>query len=130
MAGATVGWLGGLALCTLVLGAGCAPPPADSTGRLAALEAEGRQLDEALDGVESRLLASQASVHLWQEMGQRHRHVSALHCQNASGHLDAIAQHLERQEEKARNLPRRRQVASVVDSAVMTRGQVGARVRN
>jgi hypothetical protein len=129
MAGASVGWLGGLTLCTLVLGAGCARAPADADGRLAALEEEGRQMDEVLDGVESRLLASQANVHLWQEMSQRHRHVSALHCKSAGGHLDALAQHLERQEERARGLQRRRQVASV-DGTALGGPKEGARVSN
>lgn len=104
----------------LTLSAGCAQPPPDAEARLAELEAEGQKMDEALDNVEERLLGNQARVHLWQELGERHQQVSAVHCKHAHGNVEAIIEHEERQDEKARKL-RRRHVASV-DSTVLTSG--------
>jgi hypothetical protein len=107
----------------LALAAGCAQPPPDAEARLAALEAEGQKMDEALDTVEERLLGNQARVHLWRELGERHQYVSAVHCKHAHGNVEAIIVHEEKQEEKARKLRRRRHVASV-DSTVLTSGKV------
>jgi hypothetical protein len=112
----------GVAVVGLALSAGCAEPPPDAEARLAALEAEGKQMDAALDTVEDRLLADQARMHLWQELGERHKHVSAIHCQHADANLAAILEHEERQEEKARKLKRSHSVASV-DSTVLTSGK-------
>lgn len=116
------GWALGVGLMALVLSAGCAQPPPDAEARLAELEAEGQKLDEALDTVEERLLGNQARMHLWQELAERHQQVSAVHCKHAHGNVEAIIEHEERQEEKARRL-RRRHVASV-DSTVLTSGTV------
>jgi hypothetical protein len=110
-----------VAVVSLALSAGCAEPPADAEARLAALEAEGQQMDAALDTVEDRLLVSQARMHLWQELGERHKRVSAVHCKHADANLAAILEHEERQEEKARKLKRSHSVASV-DSTVLTSG--------
>ncbi|MDY7226173.1 hypothetical protein [Hyalangium rubrum] len=112
----------GAAILTMALSTGCAEEPADAQERLAALEAEGRQMDAALDTVEERLLGNQAQVHLWQELGRRHQQVSAIHCQHADMHLAALLKHQEKQEEKARQLKRRRHVAAV-DSTVLTSGK-------
>jgi hypothetical protein len=106
----------------LALSAGCAQPPPDAEARLAALEAEAQKMDEALDTVEERLLGNQARVHLWQELGERHKTVSAVHCRHAHGNVEAIIEHEEKQDEKARKLRRRRHVASV-DSTVLTSGK-------
>jgi len=97
----------GLAVLVLALSTGCAEPPADAEARLAELEAEGKQMDAALDNVEERLLGNQAQVHLWQELGRRHRQVSAVHCQHANANMAAIVAHHEKQTEKARQLKRR-----------------------
>jgi hypothetical protein len=110
-----------VAVGALALSAGCAEPPADAEARLAALEAEGQQMDAALDTVEDRLLVNQARMHLWQELGERHKMVSAVHCKHADANLAAILEHEERQEEKARKLKRSHSVASV-DSTVLTSG--------
>ena len=111
----------GVGVMALALSAGCAQPPPDAEARLAELEAEGQKMDEALDTVEERLLVNQARMHLWQELGERHKEVSAVHCRHAHGNVEAIIEHEEKQEEKARKL-RRRHVASV-DSTVLTSGK-------
>src|SRR5512140_304313 len=109
----------GVAVVALSLWAGCAEPPPDAEARLAALEEEGQQMDAALDHVEDRLLGNQARMHLWQELGERHKTVSAIHCKHADANLAAILEHEERQEEKARKLKRSHSLASV-DSTVLT----------
>lgn len=113
-------WLG-LVLAAVSLATGCATPAEDDGARrLAALEAEGHELDEALDTVETRLLGNQALLMTWQELGRRHQQVSALHCQNAETHMAAILKHYQRQERKARNLKRR---VAAVDSSVLASGK-------
>lgn len=112
----------GVAVVALSVSAGCVEPPPDAEARLAALEEEGQKMDAALDQVEDRLLVSQARMHLWQELGERHKQVSAIHCKHADANLAAILLHEERQEEKARKLKRRHSVASV-DSTVLTSGK-------
>jgi hypothetical protein len=119
----------GLAVLTLALSSACAEPPPDAEARLAALEAEGRQMDAALDAVEERLLGNQAQVHLWQELGRRHQQVSAVHCQHADIHMAAMLEHHEKQEEKARQLRKRRRVAAV-DSTVLTSGKASESLGN
>jgi hypothetical protein len=111
----------GVGVLALAVSAGCAQPPPDAEARLAALEAEGQKMDAALDTVEERLLGNQARVHLWQELGERHKTVSAVHCKHAHDNVEAIIENEEKQEQKARKL-RRRHVASV-DSTVLTSGQ-------
>lgn len=113
----------------LALMAGCAQPPPDAEARLAALEAEGKKMDEALDTVEERLLGNQARMHLWQELGERHKSVSAIHCQHADANLAAMLAHQARQEEKARKLRRRRHVAAV-DAMVLTSGKTAQSSQN
>lgn len=120
------GWLG-LVLAAVALSTGCAEPPGDGAERLAALEAEGRQMDQALDDVETRLLGNQAQLMTWQELGRRHKQVSALHCQNSDAHMEAILKHYQRQEEKTRNLKRR---VAAVDSSMLTSGKAPKRSRN
>jgi hypothetical protein len=120
-------WLG-LVFAAVTLSTGCETPPDDGPARLAALEAEAREMDEALDTVETRLLGNQASLLMWQELGRRHKQVSAVHCQHADAHLEAIVNHYKKQEEKARGLKKRRVAA--VDSAVLTSGKAPKRSRN
>lgn len=120
------GWLG-LVLAAVALSTGCAEPPSDGAERLAALEAEGKQMDQALDDVETRLLGNQAQLMTWQELGRRHKQVSALHCQNADTHMEAILKHYQRQEEKTRGLKRR---VAAVDSSMLTSGKAPKRSRN
>lgn len=90
-----------------------APAEAAQEERLRVLEAEGEDMEDALEALEGRLLANQASVHLWRELERRHRQVSELHCRTADSHLIAMARHLAAQEDKARQLRRRRRVVAM-----------------
>ncbi|MFY0526601.1 hypothetical protein ACN28I_26810 [Archangium gephyra] len=119
MAGRTRRWGLGLVAVALWLTSGCAGPPDDAEARLAQLEAEDKLMDAALDTVETRLLGNQSKLHLWQEMERRHEQVSAIQCRVADEHLLAIAKHYEKQEAKARQLSKRRRMASA-DAAVLT----------
>lgn len=121
-------WLG-LAFIGVSLSAGCAsaPEPSESERRIAALEAEGREMDAALDTVETRLLGNQANLMLWQELGRRHQEVSAVACQNANFHMEGMMRHIEHQEEKSRKLRGR---VAAVDSTVLTSGKAPKRGRN
>jgi hypothetical protein len=107
-AGGLLGWAAAL----------LAPAEAAEEERLAVLEAEGEDMEGALEELEMRLLANQASIHLWQELERRHRQVSTLHCRNVDSHLIAMARHLAAQEDKARQLRRRRRVLAL-DSVLL-----------
>jgi hypothetical protein len=124
MVGTRGTWRGrALALALLALGAtGCAGGASDedAAARLAALEAEGEQMDEVLDTVEERLLGNQAQLQLWAELGRRHKQVSLVHTQHANAHLEQMVAFMERTQEKARKLKRQR-VASA--DAVLTSGR-------
>ncbi|WP_375769928.1 hypothetical protein NR798_03300 [Archangium gephyra] len=119
MAGRTRRWGLGLAAMALWLASGCAEPPEDAEARLAQLEAEDKLMDAALDTVETRLLGNQSKLHLWQEMERRHEQVSAIQCRVADEHLMAIAKQYEKNEAKARQLAKRRRMASA-EAAVLT----------
>ncbi|NMO17630.1 hypothetical protein HPC49_41045 [Pyxidicoccus fallax] len=122
-------WLGlAVAAVGLSLGTGCMSPSPEAEARLAALEAEGEQMDIALDNVEERLLGNQAMLQTWQELGRRHQEVTQLHCQTSDAHLMALMKHYDKQEEKARQMKRRRVAA--VDSAVLTSGKAPQRGNN
>jgi Zn ribbon nucleic-acid-binding protein len=108
----------------LWLATGCASPPADAEARLAELSAEEKRMDEALDSVEVRLLGNQSKVVLWRELEVRHRQVSAVHCKHADEHLMAMARHYEQQEEKARQLRKRRQVVTASAPAPLTENEL------
>jgi hypothetical protein len=75
--------------------------------RLEDVRQEGQALDDAADKLEGRLLAAQSSVSLWQELAERHRHISVAVTQNQTAHFEAMVQLLARQEEKARQLKQR-----------------------
>jgi len=81
-----------LLLATLALAACGGPRDADV--RIARARAETRMLSANLDRLEDRLLASQARVHLWQEMRQRHESVSAIACVSQEEHAAEMAMHL------------------------------------
>ena len=74
-----------------------------------------------------RLLGNQAMLMTWQELGRRHKQVSALHCKHSDTHLEAIVKHYQKQEDKARGLKRR---VAAVDTAVLTSGKAPKRSRN
>jgi hypothetical protein len=70
--------------------------------RLSRLNAQGAEMERALEDVEERLLGNQARVHMWEEMGRRHQHVSALACENVSAHVVEMTKRLDLQHEKRR----------------------------
>ncbi len=113
------------------LSSGCMmePPEEAARARLEELRAEEARMDVALDEVESRLLWNQSRVQLWQELGRRHQEVSAIQCRVSEQHLEGIAKHLAQQEEKARQLRRRRRMA-VMDATVLTSGKKERRSSN
>jgi hypothetical protein len=96
------GWVA--AACFALLGTGCFDAPDEARERLARVKAQGEEMDRALEGVEERLLGNQAMVHLWQEMGRRHEQVSALACENVSGHVQQMAKHLDEQQARTRRV--------------------------
>lgn len=111
-----------LAVVALGLASGCgAPSSEEAEARLAQLQAEEERLDAAFDEVETRLLGSQSKLHMWEELGRRHQEVSEVQCRVADAHLQGIAKHYEKQEAKARQLRKRRHMASV-DAAMLTSG--------
>jgi hypothetical protein len=106
-------------------------PPEDAQERLEALRTEQERMTAALDTVETRLLWSQSQVRFWQEMKWRHQQVSALQCRVSEQHLQGMAQHLEKQEQRARELRRRRQLAaSAREATVLTAGKKESRISN
>lgn len=116
-------WLGlAVASVGLSLATGCMSPSPEAEARLAALEAEEKQMDIVLDSVEERLLGNQAMLQTWEEMGRRHQQVTQLHCQAANSHVAGLMKHYEKMEEKARMLKRRRGTVAAVD-AVLTSGK-------
>lgn len=120
-------WLGvSMAAVGLLLGTGCSGPSPEDEARLAALEAEGEEMDSALDSVEERLLGNQAMLQTWQELGRRHQDVTQLHCQSADSHMVALMKHFEKQEEKGRQLRRRGRGVAAVDT-VLTSGKASKR---
>jgi hypothetical protein len=118
MAGGTRRWTLAGATMVLWLTSGCEVefPPEEAQARLALLEEEDKRLDTAFDTVEVRLLGSQARLHLWQELEQRHAQVSAIQCQVSEEHLKGMATLLRRQEEKAR-VQRMASASTVLSSA-------------
>jgi hypothetical protein len=117
-----------MAAAGLLFGTGCSSSSSEAEQRLAALEAEGEEMDNALDTVEERLLGNQAMLQTWQELGRRHQDVTQLHCQTADPHMVALMKHYEKQEEKGRQLKRRRSVAAV--DTVLTSGKAPKRSAN
>ena len=95
-------------LCCLALVGGCVPEPPDAVERLAELKRQHAELDAATEALEERLLGNQANLHLWQELARRHRNVSEIATVNSSQHLAAMVQMLDKQQEKARKLKRKR----------------------
>ena len=89
-----------VALAAAASGCGALSPSAAE--RLAQMKAQGAELDRALDEVEERLLGNQAQVHLWQEMARRHQQVSAVACDNLTGHAVAMAKRVDVRQEKRR----------------------------
>nr|WP_199741758.1 hypothetical protein [Corallococcus sp. CA047B] len=124
-------WLGLTAVVGLaVVSTGCGgPTPEDAEARLAVLEAEGKQMDQALDAVEDRLMGSQGRLAMWSELGRRHQEVSVVQCKVADAHLAAIMKHYDKQDQKARTVKQRNSMASV-DTSVLTSGKASSQRSN
>src|SRR5262249_43120730 len=71
------------------------------------IDRQGEDLTQAADQLEDRLLADQASLLLWQELAERHRHVSEVVARNQLEHFGTMVELMGQQEEKARKLRRR-----------------------
>jgi hypothetical protein len=57
----------------------------------ARMKQETAQLSDELDSLEARLTADAAQVSFYEQLAQRHRHVSALACANAEMHAKSMA---------------------------------------
>lgn len=100
-------WRGLVLAGAVVALPGCFSAPPGSAERLAQIEREGVELQRAADAVEEKLLGNQAMMHTWEELGRRHRQVSAIVVRNQLEHFDDMVLHMEQQQEKARLLKRR-----------------------
>ena len=94
-----------MGLC-LLFGTGCFDAPPEAKARLEKIRAEGEELNEAIDEVGGRLLGGRAVVSLWQEMGWRHRSVSAIACETAQTHVEAMVKHERKQDKRSRKIRR------------------------
>ncbi len=107
----------GVVLITLLFCGACAVPPAsDRDVRLARNESDHRALMAQLDDLQARLLVGAERVRFWEEMGKRHQSVSAIAVTSLEAHAIAMAQYLERDQERSRRTPgrlRQARVASV-----------------
>ncbi|HZA51672.1 MAG TPA: hypothetical protein VE549_13090 [Myxococcaceae bacterium] len=81
---------------------GCDQSSPSWVERLSRLSAQGEDMERAIEDLEERLLGNQARVHLWQEMARRHQRVSAVACENLSGHALEIAKRMDLQQVKRR----------------------------
>jgi len=86
-----------LRACAVVLAvavaalAGCGSRDAEHRRRR--FEAERRSLAASLDRLEDRLMVSQARIHFWQEMRDRHESVTAIACAAQERHAEEMARH-------------------------------------
>jgi hypothetical protein len=102
-----------LVIATIVLGAAaCGGSRGELEARRQRWAVERRALDDDLDRLEERLLASQARVRFWQEMKARHETVSAVACTNLSEHAAGMAAIDEKQREKQASLVRKNRIAA------------------
>ncbi|BDG03533.1 hypothetical protein [Anaeromyxobacter oryzae] len=76
-----------VAACLLAVA--CAPRDADI--RRARVTAERRNLENALDRLEDRLVLNQSRVRFWNEMKERHESVTAIACASMEEHATEMA---------------------------------------
>jgi hypothetical protein len=76
----------------------CTPLSGRLAEQRARLAEEQRARMAALDEVEGHLLDAQARVDFWNQLQERHAHVSAVACENATEHVASM----EKQEQKER----------------------------
>lgn len=102
-----------LLLGAVAVGAtGCFEPPAEAIARLEQVKADAEELESAMSTLEERFLGNEYQVLHWSELARRHRHVSAIACENHSEHFAKMAAHFEKTNQRARMLKRRRNVAN------------------
>ncbi len=109
------GWRWAMTLMTLLMGlgtAGCFGEPPEARARLSESKREAALLTATLETMEERMLGNQATLKLWTEMKLRHGEVTAIACKNNLAHFDAMVTALDKQEQKARTIKRRRSVAT------------------
>lgn len=114
----------------LLLAAGCVSEPRDAAERLAKLKQDGEALNRAADTIEERLMGNQANLHVWQELAERHKHVSAIATMNSNEHLLAMVKMLDKQQEKARKLKRSRVASERYFSGAVASNRPQPRRRN
>jgi hypothetical protein len=122
------GWMAMAVLATALGTSACGPSRDEAETRLAELEADDQAMDAAFDEVEERLLGNQSKVHMWAELQRRHGHVSALHIASTDEHLNAMLKHVDKFQNKSKELQaaRRRGVAvGGPADAVLTSGTSG-----
>jgi hypothetical protein len=93
-----VGYL--LASLLLLLVPGCLGEPAEYRERRLALEAEFKDMDAKLSEVEARLLWAHERVTIWNELAERHQHMSEIACRVNQSHLEEMFEQLAHQEQK------------------------------
>ncbi|MBX5480598.1 MAG: hypothetical protein IRZ16_01935 [Myxococcaceae bacterium] len=122
-------WLAGVSIAGVLLAtSGCFEPPPEAKARLARVKAQSEELEASLDVIEDRLIFGQSLVHQWQELGRRHRQVSAIACENLAQHVAGMEHHFELQDERAARLRRirlqaRARHSTTTVSAVPTRAR-------
>lgn len=118
----------------MLLGAGCFSPSAESLARIEEIKAEGDQLFVAVESVETRMLGNQANLMLWTELRRRHGQVAEIACENHTSHFNEMVKKFEQNEQKVRNMRRRRmaQAGSPAGEAtvVSTTARVSTKRRN
>lgn len=91
-----------------LLAVGCVGAPRSTLEEARQAQDSVQALSVRLESLEDRLLANQANVHLWQELGRRRERVTEVACGTQQAHYTAMVEHLQRQEDKGRLLRRRR----------------------
>jgi hypothetical protein len=96
---------------------GCSISPAEERARRDALAADGRALELAVDAVESRLLAGEVRLAVWNELAARREQVTEVACRVGDTHFQDMARLFEEQAEKGRGKRRAHGWASASDGA-------------
>jgi hypothetical protein len=104
-----------VALALAVLTSACGVPSEEVHARRQALEAEGRALERAADGVEARLLAGEARLAVWTALAERRNQVTEVACRVGDAHFQDMVRLFEDEAEKARGLRRQRRWADAVE---------------
>lgn len=85
--------------------------------RLAVIQREGAALNGALSDLEARLHVNRARVAIYEELGARHKGISALACEVADSHMLSMVKHVQKNDQKKKKAWKRRRVARAKDSS-------------